>query len=294
MTPINDAVPHGAVLPICATDPDVRILRRVSVLEDFPLADRITGAIRRVAIVDTETTGTDVIHDEIIDVAVVVIEVDEIGEIVGIASAGQALRDPGMPIPSHITRLTGITDDDVRGKTIDLDRLERLLASVEVRIAHSAMFDIAFIENLMPRLAGEAWACSMRDFDWPAAGFDGVTLGYLLTQIGRFNNGHRAMADVITLMHLLAHRLPSGGTVLGALLAKAERPTVRFEAIGAPFGRRGQLKARGYRWDARNRVWWIELAEDECTEEERWLRQDIAPHGPLPRMTPITWHQRHR
>ena len=294
MTHITNAVPTGTTLCTCAEDPDVRILHRVSALGDFPLTGQTIGATRRVAIVDTETTGTDVFHDEIIDIAVVVIEVDEAGEIVGIASAGQALRDPGVPIPAHIARLTGITDDDVRGKSIDLDRLETLLASVRVRIAHSAAFDIGFVENLMPGLAGEAWACSMRDFDWPAAGFDGAKLGYLLTQIGRFNTAHRAMADVITLLHLLAHRLPNGGTVLGALLANAERPTVRFEAIGAPFDRRGELKARGYRWDARNRVWWIELAKDECDEEERWFRQDIAPHGPLPRMTPITWHQRHR
>lgn len=294
MTHITDAVPLGTALCTCAEDPDVRVLRRVSALGDFPLTEQVTGTVRRVAIVDTETTGTDVIHDEIIDIAVVVIEVDEIGEIVGIASAGQALRDPGMPIPPHITRLTGITDDDVRGKTIDLDRLERLLAAVDVRIAHSAAFDIGFVENLMPGLAGEAWACSMRDFDWPAARFDGAKLGYLLTQIGRFNTAHRAMADVVTLLHLLAHRLPHGGTVLGTLLANAARPSVRFEAIGAPFDRRGELKARGYRWDARNRVWWIEIAKDECADEERWFRQDITPHGPLPRMMPITWHQRHR
>ncbi len=289
MTHMTDAVPTGTALCTCAQDPDVRILRRVSALGDFPLTEQVTGAVRRVAIVDTETTGTDVIHDEIIDIAVVVIEVDEAGEIVGFASAGQALRDPGVAIPAHITRLTGITDEDVRGKAIDLDRLERLLGSVQVRIAHSAAFDIGFVENLMPGLAGEAWACSMRDFDWLAAGFDGAKLGYLLTQIGRFNTAHRAMADVTTLLHLLAHRLPHGGTVIGDLLANAERPTVRFEAIGAPFDRRGELKARGYRWDARNRVWWTEIAK-----EERWFRQDIAPHGPLPRMTPITWHQRHR
>jgi len=294
MTHITDAVPTGTALCTCAEDPDIRILLRVAALSDFPLAAKTPGAVRRVAIVDTETTGTDVVHDEIIDIAVVVIEVDEAGEIVGIASAGQALRDPGMPVPPHITRLTGITDDDVRGKTIDLDRLEPLLAGVDVRIAHSAAFDIGFIENLMPGLAGEAWACSMRDFDWPAAGFDGAKLGYLLTQIGRYNTAHRAMADVVTLLHLLAHRLPHGGTVLGALLANAERPTVRFEAIGAPFDRREQLKARGYRWDARNRVWWTEIAKDECAQEERWFRRDIAPHGPLPRMTPITWYQRHR
>lgn len=233
-----------AAQPAYADDPDLRILRRVSSLNDFPLADRVTGTVRRIAIVDTETTGTDVIHDEIIDIAVVMIEVDEAGEIVGIASAGQALRDPGMPIPATITRLTGIGDADVAGKAIDLDRLERLLASAEIRIAHSATFDIGFIENLMPGLAGAAWACSMRDFDWLEAGFDGAKLGHLLMQIGRFNGAHRAMADVVSLIHLLAHRLPHGGTVLGDLLISAERPTIRFEATGAPFERRGLLTVR--------------------------------------------------
>lgn len=55
-------------------------------------------------------------------------------------------------------------------------------------LATSAISCCAFVENLMPGLAGEAWACSTRDFDWPAAGFDGAKLGNLLTQIGRLNS----------------------------------------------------------------------------------------------------------
>lgn len=284
----------GAVMPTDTNDSDTRILRRASTLQDFPLTPPGDGPIRRVAVVDTETTGTDPFSDEIIDIAVVMLKVDSAGEIVGIASAGQALRDPGMPIPPHITRITGITDDDVRGHAIDLERLERRLASADVRIAHNSRFDIAFVENLMPGLAGAAWACSASDFDWLAAGFDGCKLGHLLMQVGRFADAHRAMADVVSLIHLLAHRLPHGGTVLGDLLANAEKPTIRFEATGAPFDRRSLLKARGYRWDARNRVWWCEVQEGRCSEEERWFRREIAPHGPAPKMLPITWNQRHR
>lgn len=258
-------------------DPDIRILRRVSTLDALRLAPRGDGPIRTIAVTDTETTGTDPLTDEVIDIAVVVLEVDTAGEIVGIASAGQALRDPGMPIPEHITRLTGITDDDVRGKTIDLDRLERRLAAADVRIAHSARFDISFLESLLPGLARAAWACSASDFDWVAAGFDGYKLGHLLMQLGHFNTTHRAMADVISLIHVLSHRLPHGQTVLGA-----------------PFDRRSLLKARGYRWDARRRVWWSEIDEGECAAEERWFRTHIAPIGPVPRMLPLTWSQRHR
>lgn len=277
-----------------SADPDIRILRRVSTLEDFPLATRGDGPVRRVAVVDTETTGTDPLTDEVIDIAVVILEVDTAGEIVRIVSAGQALRDPGMPIPAHITRLTGIADDDVRGHTIDLDRLERRLASADVRIAHNARFDIAFLQSLMPGLAGTSWACSANDFDWVAAGLDGCKQNHLLMQIGFFNTAHRAMADVISLIHLLGHRLPHGGTVLGDLLANAARPTLRIEATGAPFDRRSTLKARGYRWDPRARVWWCEVAEDEHEAESLWLQREVMPHGPTPRTRPITWHERHR
>jgi DNA polymerase-3 subunit epsilon len=294
MTHITGAASVEAALSTCARDPDIRILRRVSSLDDFPLAPRGSGPFRKIAILDTETTGTDPLTDEIIDIAVVMLEVDLAGEIVGILSAGQALRDPGVPIPPHITRLTGISDDNVRGKTIDLDRLERRLAGADVLVAHNCAFDAAFIGNLLPGIAGAAWACSASDFDWLEAGFDGRKLQHLLMQMGRFADAHRAMADVVSLIHLLGHRLPHGGTVLGDLLAGAERRTIRFEATAAPFDRRGALKARGYRWDPRARVWWIEIAENECAAEEGWFREHIAPRGSVPRMLPITWHQRHR
>lgn len=277
-----------------ADDPDIRILRRVSPPDAFPLAAEPVGDIRRIAIVDTETTGTDPFVDEIIDVAVIIVEADTLGQIVGIERVGQALRDPGMSIPSVISRLTGITDDDVRGRTIDLDRLERLLAGADVRVAHSAVFDIAFLESLMPGLAGASWACSANAFDWLAAGFDGRKLGHLLMQTGRFNDAHRALADVISLLHVVAHRLDDGRTILGQLLENAATPSLRIEATGAPFDCRSALKARGYRWDPRGRVWWCEINADEHEAEALWLQREVTPHGPTPRTRPVTWHERHR
>lgn len=283
----------NAALRHVGDDPDIRTLRRVSKLDDFPLAARGAGPVRRVAIVDVETTGTDPVLDEIIDVAVVTVEVDAAGEIVGIQSAGQALRDPGVPIPVAITRLTGISDEDVRGKAIDLDRLQARLAASDVRIAHNCRFDIAFLENLMPGLAGLPWACSASEVNWLDAGLDARALGHLLMQIGRFNSGHRAMADVVSLLHLLAHRRADGSTIMAELLTTAERPTVKLEAVGAPFGKRGVLKSRGYRWDPGIRTWWCELAEADLADEERWLREHVTD-GFAPRTTPITWCERHR
>ncbi len=294
MTHINSAASAEAALSPCAGDADIRILHRVSSLNRFPLAEPGDGPIRTVAVIDTETTGTDPDRDEIIDIAVVIIAVDADGQIVRIDRAGQALRDPGMPIPAAITKLTGIADADVRDRVVDLDALEALIASADVRIAHNASFDVAFVERLLPALAGAAWACSARDFDWLEHGFDGAKLGHLLMQIGRFNAGHRAMADVISLLHLLAHCTADGSTVIGAILARAERSTVRIEATGAPFDKRSILKSRGYRWDPTARAWWIEIEDEDLESETLWLQREVTPWGPTPRTLPLTWRERHR
>lgn len=294
MTFTTSAAASQAAPCICTQDPDLRILRRVPALNATPLSPRGDGPFRKIAILDVETTGTEPARDEIIDLAVVMVEVDDLGEIVGILSAGEALRDPLMPIPPRITQLTGLTDAAVRGRSFDLARLQRRLEGADVLIAHNARFDAAFVERLLPGIAGAAWACSASDFDWVGHGFDGCKLGHLLNQVGAFSDAHRAMADVISLIHLLCHRLPHGGTVLGDLLANAAQPTVRFEATAAPFDQRSVLKSRGYRWDPRQKVWWIEIADDKRAAEESWYREHIAPAGPVPRMRPITWHQRHR
>lgn len=294
MNIVNRGVgPIEAAPCFCAQDPDVRVLRRVYDLNSLVTSNRVHGPVRTVAVIDTETTGLDPTVDGIFDIAVAILKVDQAGNIVEIVSAHQLLRDPGRPIPSAVTRLTGVSDDDVHGRNIDLTPMERRLMSADVLVAHNARFDIAFIERLLPSLKGAAWACSFVDFDWAANGFDGAKLGHLLMQIGHFNDAHRAAADVISLVHLLAHRLEDGRTVLADILANAERPTFRVEACGAPFEQRGRLKARGYRWNAQGRVWWTEVCHDDLVEEERWLRT-ILPVALLPTVREITCRERHR
>ncbi|QKS00132.1 DNA polymerase III subunit epsilon [Sphingomonas sp. CL5.1] len=278
-----------------ANDWDIRILRRVARLKDLPLEQDPVGPIRQVCVLDTETTGIDPDHDQVIDIAYVVLAVDALGEIVGIVRVGEALCDPGMPIPERISRLTGLTDADVAGKAIDLDVLEEALAPVDVFVAHNCAFDAAFLRHLLPMTADAAWACSAKDIDWlEHAGLDGRALGHLLMQIGFYNDAHRAMADAVSLIHLLSHRLANGSTVMSALLDTASQETIRIEATGAPFDRRGILKARGYSWDARAKVWWTEVSAGDLEAERLWLGREVVPWGPEPRTCAITWQQRHR
>lgn len=108
---------------------------------------------------DTETTGLQHARDEIIEIGAVAFTHDNdgaIGDVVGVYSG---FRQPSEPIPTEITRLTGITDDMVAGHDIDLDALHALIEPEDLIIAHNAAFDRPFCERLSPVFVSKTWAC---------------------------------------------------------------------------------------------------------------------------------------
>lgn len=92
---------------------------------------------------DIETTGFSPVNDRITEIAAVKL-VD--GVIVGIF---QELVNPQIPIPVHITEITGITDDMVACKRAISEVLPDFLAfcSDETLVAHNAPFDVGFIRH---------------------------------------------------------------------------------------------------------------------------------------------------
>ena len=262
----------------------IRILLPAAKLEHFIVSKQPAEPLLQVAVIDVETTGTDALCDQIIDLGYVILLVDAEGDIVDILTVREALADPGAPLPERISRLT---DADLRGKAIDLDLVEADFSGVDVFVAHNARFDASFIRQLLPSTADAAWACSLNDFDWLMdAGLDG--------RLRVCPAGHRALADVISLIHLLAYPLPDGRPVLGTLLDNASRETWRIEATRAPYSARNILKDRGYSWDPAAKVWWTEIADGQVENEEMWLFRHVVPHGPSPRLISMNWHQRHR
>ena len=293
MTIQNDAASFEAALRLCATREDVRILRRVRPISELVSDGPPIGPTRRIAIVDTEATSVDVQTAEVIEIAAAVVLVDDAGEMRAVEETRRGLRDPGIPIPAEVQRLTGISDDDVAGRGLNVPRWEALLGGSDLIVAHNSAYDAPIVERLLPGIKGHAWACSMREIDWAAHGFDGAKLGHLLMQIGYFTTGHRADADVISLAHLLTHRPDGVRPLMAELIARAAQPSLRFEATGAPFDKRHLLKARGYRWDAREKVWWRAIAEAVHEAEALWLARDAELRA-TPRVTQLSWHTRYR
>lgn len=61
-----------------------------------------------IAFIDTETTGTDVSTDRVVDIAIVRVEPD------GTTTRCVSRVNPGVPIPAGATKVHGISDDDVK------------------------------------------------------------------------------------------------------------------------------------------------------------------------------------
>lgn len=280
-----------ALAPETRNDPlgdDVRLLRRLRV-DDGPtgLGDPCAPAIA--VVVDVETTGLDRDLDAIIELAVRRFRYDGRGRITKIDRAWSWLEDPGRPLAPDVAKLTGLTDDMLRGQLIDDTRAAALLADATVVIAHNAAFDRPHVERRLPGAAGLPWACSCAEVDWRGNGFDGRSLGHLLMQTGFFTDAHRAGADVDALIGLLGHELPGGDTVLAELVGRSFADGWIVRAEGAAYGRRGNLKARGYRWDGR--AWWREVPDEAREAEEWWLAAHVYTAGALPRRLGPAWER---
>jgi len=258
----------------------------------LPLArDADNMPTRTGVVVDIETTGLDPARDVIIELAMRRFRFDAAGRIVAVGATRVWREDPRRPLDPAITRLTGLTDADLAGQSIDEAAATAILRSAAVIVAHHVAFDAPRVEARLPGAAGRPWACSLAEVEWDELGFDGRRLSHLLMQVGWFHDGHRAEADILALLHLLAHGCPDDTTILGKLIARAEAPSVRVEARGAAYALKDTLKVRGYRWHAAEQYWWTEVAEPDLEAEQLWLqRRGCRP----PRTVPVTWTDRHR
>lgn len=272
---------------------DFRVLRRLPRPNELwlaPRASRDAGAIT-IAVVDAETTGLDPVRDVPIELAVVIVRIDGEGQLTDIAAPLTMLEQPSQPIPLAVELLTGIGDTVVAGKRFDESLVRSWLTGVDVIVSHNAVFDRAFLVRRFPWLT-LPWACTIRDIDWRVFGLEGRALGHLLNSAGHFlAHGHRAGGDSWALACLLARTADDGRTIAAHLVEAARTPSRRLYAQEAPFSTREALKAAGYRWHPRRRVWWTE-GDDEVIGHEMVFLRSLHPLI-RPEVEDVTWFNRH-
>ena len=164
---------------------DYRLIERMPP-QSGPINPRV-GDEERIVFLDLETTGLDETQDTILELGLVAAEYSPSGKtLTQVTGAASLMNDPGRPIPEHITKLTGITDADVRGHRITPRDLDTWLYGDPLVVAHNAEFDRRFFDAFAPTFKPLRWACSQKDIEWRQLGYEARVLSYLCLMNGFF------------------------------------------------------------------------------------------------------------
>lgn len=177
-------------------------------------------------LVDVETTGTNPRFDRIIEVGVLRVENNEI------VSSFSSLVNPHTYIPAEITRITGITSNDVLSAP-DFSEIKKQLHALfegAILVAHNARFDYGFLKHEFARHEMPFSAKQLCTVRLARALFPELPRHNLDALITHFNlpceKRHRALDDTKAMYHFLGHAVQKKAfpETLKKLLKKASVP----------------------------------------------------------------------
>lgn len=263
-----------------------RVIQRLHAPDRYCAGKPVTPRIG--IVIDTETTGLDTATNSIIELGFVAFAYDAgSGRIYDILHTYDAFEDPGEPLSDIVKQITGITDAMVAGQHLDDAVANTWLEKADLIIAHNAAFDRQVLERRLPIVCKANWACTFNDIPWQDEDISSLKLDYIAYKMGYFFDGHRAVNDAQATLHLLSKPLPcSGKLAMATLLSNARASSHRFFAIRAPFDKKDDLKARGYRWmpdfvhNGKKGVWSNAVADSDVSSETQWLTECIYSGKP--------------
>lgn len=153
--------------------------------------------ISNCVVVDIETTGLSKFYHQIIEIGAVKLKEGKVSE------EFHSLVNPGVKIPSFITRLTGINNEMVK----DAPALDTVLHEFigflgdDIMVAHCATFDYGFLDFSCRKHLGKGLEnkrlCTRRLANRLALPVPNKKLGTLCSHFGiRNEDEHRALGDV--------------------------------------------------------------------------------------------------
>lgn len=233
--------------------------------------------VRLGVVIDTETTGLNRKTDKVIEIGLRQFRFNRAsGELLDVGAAYSGLQDPGVPLSDDVKRLTGLSDADLAGKSIDWAAVGRALSEANIVIAHNASFDRPFVDRGCDISATKIWGCSLKQVDWARKGYNVAKLEVLSIYHGFFANSHRALSDVDALLNLITMiDWTSRKPYLAELLGNARRPLTHVAATRAPFEAKDILKERGYHWDATAKVWNKMVFQEDLPAEVAWMEAAV-------------------
>ncbi|MEO5971674.1 MAG: 3'-5' exonuclease [Bdellovibrionia bacterium] len=233
--------------------------------------------IRSGLVLDTETTGLNHQSDTVIEIALRPFQFNvETFQIVSVGDPYSGLQDPGHALSKTTVSLTGLTDELLKGQSIDWKAVSSMMSETSLIIAHNARFDRPFVDQLAEPSESKFWGCSMSQVDWLSKGFKTQKLSLLTHYHGFTFDGHRALSDVDATLHLISMTDPeSGKPYLAELTESIKRNRIRVFAWKSSYDKKDLLKNAGYKWNDQNKVWLKELFREEKEAETTWLATNI-------------------
>lgn len=226
---------------------------------------------RKAIVLDTETTGLDHLKDKVFQLSMLEILYDDDGIVKITDNFFDQLQDPGTPLDPKISRLTGFTDADLKGQTIDLAAAAAFLDGADLIIAHNASFDRKMVEANFPTLGFQKmdWACSIKDVDWDVRTSSSPKLELLVHAEGYVYPAHNAKADCTATAFMLSRTYDGDTPVMSDIIVSRGRKKVMIMATDLGYGRQEPLKAAGWKWspdrngDAGDKCWHIIVGTPE-------------------------------
>lgn len=213
--------------------------------------------VRRLLIIDCETTGLSPVMDSVIEVAVILYDVEHATVRSAYSSLLRCHHNPAEPI-NRISPAAIVNADD---GTATWRFVESIAGNAQAIVAHNAEFDRAFVPPSLRTCL--PWICSKDDIRWPKQTREGASLVSLALE---HDLGvavvHRAMADCDLIARLFT-RARELGADLDAMLVRAMRPKGEFVAL-VSYDDRDKAKAAGFRWDAETKQWWRRMAIEDA------------------------------
>lgn len=282
-----------AQLTVIQNHPDYMVLKRV---HEFYETLHPSGDVFIATILDLETMGMNAKEDEIIELGLLSFSFTNEDDIVSVMETYNELNEPSKPIPEEITQITGITNEDVRGKAINWPLVHQLLSKSHLVLCHNAKFDRNFLElqtpdNIKAVVEKKPFGCTVADIDWRQRGYESAKLEYLNFKLGFFYEGHRALVDCWATLNLLIQERGA----FEELKAGVRKKQIIICATNAAFEKKDLLKERKYRWSdgtsSLPKCWWI-IVDKECIQDEKhWLDDKIYGYDGAADSLPIKDHR---
>jgi DNA polymerase-3 subunit epsilon len=158
---------------------------------------------KSLAIVDVETTGMRAMQNRIIEIAVIKVEGSKI------IDSFTSFVNPEVSIPSFITHITGISNNDVQDAPLfsQIKHKVKKILGGSIFVAHNVWFDYSFIQSEFQRAKSSYESercCTVRLSRRLYPQFKSHSLANIIDRFGfKYTKRHRAYDDAFVVWQLL-------------------------------------------------------------------------------------------